>query len=228
MHDFRRVLEIGRSASREVARDPLLRYQMAFSRAVTGDCPGAITELERLWRDHPRLPLTALSLTSLLLDADQAERALAVARNVVRRLPDDATPHVLAARALRRLGRLEESRQACNQALAIDPRSGSAQAIGALISLDEGEFLQAQQAIARGLELSPGEPYVLLCRAEIALKTRPLPNARAAVEEALANTRANPFAFFHADIERLQQGLVDLECTTPVLEPATADAFAAM
>ena len=176
MHDFRRVLEIGRSASRAVARDPLLRYQMAFSRAVTGDCPGAIAEFERLWRDHPRLPLTALSLTSLLLAADQAERrspsprALSVACRTTRQptcwLPArSADSDVWTSPAKPAAERWRPIRGV-----------GAAQAIGALISLDAGDLLQAQQAIARGLELSPGEPYVLLCRGEIALKTQPLSN----------------------------------------------------
>jgi Zn-dependent protease with chaperone function len=222
LHDFRRVLEIGRSAPKIVARDSLLRYHIAFARAVDGDCPAAIAELDRLWHEHPGLPVTALTLSALLLDADLAEQALAVAHSVARRLPDDAATHLLVARSLRRLGRLKESSEACNRALAVEPRSGTAHAIAAALALDEGDFFQAQQAIATGLELSPGEPYVLLCRAEIVLKTQPFANPRAAMEEALAVIRANPFAFYHADVERLGQMLTEWECRFAVLEAAAA------
>jgi Zn-dependent protease with chaperone function/Flp pilus assembly protein TadD len=224
IHDFRRVLEIGRTARAVVARDPLLRYQIAFARALDGDCPAAIAELDRLWHEHPGLPITALSLSALLLDADQAEQACAVAQSVARRLPDDVATHLLVARSLRRLGRREESSEACRRALAVEPRNGTAHAIAAVIALDDGDFLQAQEAIATALELSPGEPLVLLCRAEIAIKTQPFANPRAAVEEAMAVIHANPFAFYHADVERLEQMSAEWGCRSPVLETATAGA----
>ena len=163
-----------------------------------------------------------MTLGALLLDADLAVHALVVAQTVARRLPEDAATHLLVARSLRRLGRLEESSEACNRALAVEPRCGTAHAIAAAIALDEGDFFQAQQAIATGLELSPGEPYVLLCRAEIVLKTQPFANPHAAVEEALAVIRANRFAFYHADVKRLGQLFAEWECRSPVLETTAA------
>jgi len=211
MHDFPRVLEIGRSAPAVVARDPFLRYHIAFARAISGDCPAAIAELQRLWQDRPDFALTAFTLTSLLLDADLAEQALVVAQDLARRLPDDADAHVLAARALRRLGRREESRGACERALQIDPRNGKARAVAAANEVDAGEYIEAGRSIAQALELSPGEPYALLVQAEIALRTQPFNNPRAAVEEARATIRANPLAFFHADVMRLERALADWE-----------------
>ena len=150
-------------------------------------------------------------------------RRLAVARSVANRLPDDAATHLLVARSLRRLGRLDEAREACRRALALEPHSGAAHAIAAAIALDEGDFLQAQQAIATGLELSPGEPYVLLCRAEIVLKTQPFANPGAAVAEALAVIRGNRFAFYHADLQRLGQMSVEWEGRCRGLVTAAAD-----
>ena len=104
-----------------------------------------------------------MTLGALLLDADLAEQALAVGQSVARRLPDDSATHLLVARSLRRLGRLEEASEACERAQTVDPRSGAAYAITATIALDEGDFLKAQQAIATALERSPGEPHVLSC-----------------------------------------------------------------
>jgi tetratricopeptide (TPR) repeat protein len=220
IHDFQRVLKIGRSDPKVVARDPLLHYHIAFARAICGDRRAAIEELQFLWHKHPGLPITAFTLSSLLLDADEAEQALAVAQIVARRLPNDPLTHVLVARSLRRLGRLEESREACQRALALEPRHGNAHAVAAAIEVDEGNFLQAQRSIARALELAPGEPYVLLVRAETVLKTQPYGDPRVAVEEALAVIRANPLAFYHADVRRLEQALGECERTLPVLETA--------
>jgi hypothetical protein len=60
---------------------------------------------------------------------------------------------------------------------------------------------------------------MLVC-AEVVLKTQPFENPRGTVEEALAVIRANPFAFYHADVKRLEQMLAERDCTSPVLETA--------
>jgi Zn-dependent protease with chaperone function/Flp pilus assembly protein TadD len=205
VHDFRRVLEIGKSAAAVVVRDPQLCYNIAFARAVCGDSAGAIGDFERLWRDQPGLPLTAITLSVLLLDADQPERALDVARSATERLPDDAMPLLLVARSLRRLGRLEEAKKACERALVLEPGGGKAHALAAAIALDQGDIVGAQQRIESALELGPGEPYILLVRAEIVLRSQPCEDPRATVDEACSAVRSNPFAFYRADIRRLEE-----------------------
>jgi tetratricopeptide (TPR) repeat protein len=205
VHDFRRVLEIGKSAAAVVARDPQLRYNMAFTRAICGDPAGAIGDFESLWHDQPGLPLTAITLSVLLLDADQPERALDVARSAAKRLPDDAMPLLLVARSLRRLGRLDEAKVVCERALVLDPGGAKGHALAAAIALDEGDIVEAQKRIESALELGPGEPYILLVRAEIVLRSQPFEDSRAAVEEAYAAVRSNPFAFYRADIRRLEE-----------------------
>jgi tetratricopeptide (TPR) repeat protein len=205
VHDFRRVLEIGKSASAAIARDPQLRYNIAFARAVCGDPAAAISEFERLWHDQPGLPLTAITLSVLLLDADQPGRALDAARRATERLPDDAVALLQVARSLHRLGRLEEAKEACERALALDPDAGKGHALAAAIALDEGDFSRAQQHIDTAMELGPGEPYILLVRAEILLRSQPFEDPRAAMEEAYAAVRSNPFAFYRPDIRRLEE-----------------------
>jgi len=205
VHDFRRVLEIGKSATAAVARDPQLRYNIAFARAICGDPAGAIAEFERLWHDQPGLPLTAITLSVLLLDADQPGRALDAARRAAERLPDDAMALLQVARSLHRLGRLEEAQEVCERALALEPGGGKGHAIAAAIALDEGDIFRAQQCIDSALELAPGDPYILLVRAEVVLRSQPFEDPRAAVEEAFSAVRSNPFAFYRADIRRLEQ-----------------------
>ena len=223
LHDFQRALEIARSAPAAVAGDPWLRYHVAFARALCGDRSGAIDAFEELWHDEPGLPMSAITLVVLLLDADQPERALEVARLVALRLPHDAATHLLVARSLRRLGRLEEAQVACERALALEPENGTAHAVAAALALDDGEYFQAQQSIATALELSPGEPYSLLVRAEIAIKTQPFENPQSAVDEALAVIRSNPFAFYRADVTRLEAALAECSEGSSLLETAALD-----
>lgn len=207
LHDFQRVLEIGRSAPAAVARDYWLRYHMEFSRAASGDRSTAIDQFEELWRDEPGFPMTALTLGTLLLDADQPERALDVARWATGRLPDDAATHLLVAKALRRLGRLDEAQAAADRALALEPEGGLPHAIAAAIALDSGDLPRAQALADKALDLGPGEVYSLLVNAEVALQAKPDENPRAAVEQALAAVRANPFAFYRPEVEQLSEWL---------------------
>jgi Zn-dependent protease with chaperone function/Flp pilus assembly protein TadD len=214
VHDFKRVLELGTLAPAAVAKDSWLRYHMAFARALCGERTAAITQFEELWRDAPRFPLTGITLSALLLDGDQPERALEVASRVAQRLPSDAAPHLLVARSLRRLGRLAEAHRASERALALEPRDGVAHAVAAAIALDSGDFSRAQQLIDTALELAPGEVYVLLVRAEVALKTQLCGDPRAAVEEGINAVRSNPFAFYHVEVSRLKRWLAEFEGTT--------------
>ena len=48
-----RVLELGKSVPAAVAKDPWLRYHMAFARAICGDRTAAIAEFEELSHDAP-------------------------------------------------------------------------------------------------------------------------------------------------------------------------------
>ena len=197
-----------------VAKDPWLRYHIAFARAICGERIAAITQFEELWRDAPRFPMTGITLSVLLLDVDQPERALEVACRVAHRLPSDAATHLLVARSLRRLGRLEEAHRASERALALEPRDGVAHAVAAAIALDSGDFSRAQQLIDTALELAPGEVYVLLVRAEVALKTQLYGDPRATVDEGVAAVRSNPLAFYHVEVTRLTRWLAEFEGTT--------------
>ena len=213
VHDFKRVVELGTLAPAAVAKDPWLRYHVAFARAICGERIAAITQFEELWRDAPRFPMTGITLSVLLLDVDQPERALEVACRVAQRLPHDAATHLLVARSLRRLGRLEEAHRASERALALEPRDGVAHAVAAAIALDSGDFSRAQQLIDTALELAPGEVYVLLVRAEVGLKTQLYGDPRAAVDEGVAAVRTNPFAFYHVEVTRLTRWLAESEGT---------------
>jgi tetratricopeptide (TPR) repeat protein len=164
----------------------------------------AIAEFEHLYRENPNFLLSGLTLSLLLLDADRPGRALDVAHSVVERLPRDAGAQLLKARALRRLERLEESQEACERALALEPGTGMCHAVAAAVALDSGDFSRAREEIDTALELSPGDPYPLLVRAQIVLETEPFEDPRAAIDEALSAIRGNPMVFLTADVSRLE------------------------
>src|SRR5262249_30663211 len=170
VHDFRRALALGEASPRVVARDHMLRYNMALARAICGDRSAAIAEMEQLWRDKPRFPLTALALSQLLLDADQPEKALDVARQVAKSLPRDPSPPFLEAAALRRLGRRDEAQAACDRALEIEPEDGTVLALHAALAFDAGDMNRAADSIAKAIAFAPGAGNVLVVKAELALQ----------------------------------------------------------
>ncbi len=204
VHDFRRVLNLAASAPAEFARDHILQYNVALARAISGDRETAIAEFEQLCREKPHFYLGGLTLSLLLLDADRPGPALEIARAIVERLPRDAGARLLEARALRRLERLDEAEEACARALELARGAGLTKAAAAAVALDSGEFSRAKELIDMALELSPGDAYPLLVRAEICLQTEPFEDPRPAVNEALTAIRANPLVFLTADVTRLE------------------------
>jgi Zn-dependent protease with chaperone function/Flp pilus assembly protein TadD len=218
VHDFRRALALAESQPRVVARDHVLRYNMALARAVCGDRAAAIAELEQLWRDRPRFPMTALALGQLLLDAERPGQALEVARQVAESLPGDPTPPFLESAALRRLGRLDEAQAACDRALDMEPEDGTVLALHAALAHDRGDLHRAAESIAKALAFAPGAGYVMAVRAELALQVQPLEKARAAVEEAVEAVRTNPFAFLASDVMRLRQSLATHEDSATIIQ----------
>jgi Tfp pilus assembly protein PilF len=220
VHDFRRVLELGRQSPKVVSRDHILRYNIALARAICDDRPAAIAMLEGLWQEKPRFPLTAFILCQLLLDGNQPERALAIAQSVVARLPRDAGTHSLEARVRRRLGQLDEAQAACDRLLALEPEQGIGYGISAAIALDRGDLTRAQELIGQALAASPGEAYLQVIHAEIALQAEPLEAARAAVEQAFSAVRTNPLVFLQTDIARLEQKLWERDGSSPIFQAA--------
>jgi tetratricopeptide (TPR) repeat protein len=224
VHDFRRVLDLAASAPTDFARDHILRYNLALARAISGDREMAIAEFEQLYRENPRFFLGGLTLSLLLLDADRPGQALEIARAVVERLPRDAGAHLLEARALRQLERLDEAQEACERALALEPADGMSHAVAAAVALDSGEFSRARELIDKALELSPGDAYPLLMRAEVNLQTEPFEDPRPSIDEALSAIRANPLVFLTADVRRLEAMRAEAYPDEALLEAAVPTA----
>jgi Flp pilus assembly protein TadD len=222
VHDFRRILELARRSPRDVSRDHILRYNVALARAVCDDRPAAIAMLDGLWQDKPGFPLTGFALGQILLDTGQPEQALAVAEALVRKLPRDAGTHALAARVRRRLRQLDEAQSACDRVLALEPEDGPGYGIAAGLALDRGEPTRAQELITRALDYSPGDTHLLIIRAEVAIQTKPLDEARALVAEAIAAVRSNPMVLLKTDVTGLEQKLAAREMREASSQPVLA------
>jgi predicted Zn-dependent protease len=209
VHDFKGVCQMCRAAPNVVRRSHLLRHDQALAEAICGNRKGAITALERICEDKPRFPLSQLVLSELYLDTNQPERALELANRVAPRLPGDPGVPLLEARVLRRLGRLDEARAACDRALALDPEIGSIQAVAAVLAADRREFEQAEALLEKAFAMAPGDAYVLVVAAEIALQRDELEEAAAAIERAREAVRTNPLVFLEAELARLDEALAD-------------------
>lgn len=205
LRNFQEALDLCTAQPKIVAKSHLLRYNQAICHEVCGDRATAIAVLEKLWADKPRFPLTALALAELLLDSNQPERAIELIRAVAPLLPNDPTVPLMEGRILRRWGKLDEAQAACDRTLVLAPDNGIAIALAAALELDRGHFDAARTLIQKALEFAPGEPYLLVVKAEIDLATESVAQGQLSVNRATELIQSNPFAFLQAEVARLNE-----------------------
>lgn len=210
VHDFQQVLKLCRDEPKLVRKDPVLRYNEALAEAICGDRSRAIESLERLWAERPAFALSGLLLGELLLDADRLTDALAVALGVERRLPGDVAATVLVSRALCLLGRNAEAQQASSRALQLDRDFAACWGVESKLALEAGDIGRARELVARGLDLSPGDPFLLIVEAGVAMTELSAADASDRVAHCPSAASANPLAFLAAEIRWLEDRLVRL------------------
>ena len=213
-HRFADVLAIARLHRRQMAKQPLARYNVAFVEGLFGDRSAAIAELEEICRIYRSFALPALTLCILHFEQGDSDKALDVARRAVSHWPKDPLPGIDEARVLRQMGRLDEAQAAIDRALHLDGDSGATYAVASGIALDRGASPAAERLADRAAELEPGGLLVLVAKAEIALASGNRELARAAVERAVKTIKANPFALFGVDLARLKRQLAELDAET--------------
>ncbi len=216
--DLERVLELAEAQPRQAQRNPLVRHNVALAEGLTGDRRFAIEELKQLRVEKPKQRISAILLAAFCLEEGLPAKALQVTRELVAELPDDSTPHILAARALHQMQRLDEAWDEVQQAFAVDERGLGVGAIAAHVAFDQQDLPRARQLIAETLEREPGDPHTLLVQAHLALSTQTVDEARAAVETALRTIAGNPFlvitreaAELRERFEALKPGPTDVE-----------------
>jgi Zn-dependent protease with chaperone function len=202
VRDFARTQTILQSAPRYAARDPVVRHNVALANALAGDRQAALRALDQLARDLPRLPITFLTLAFLHYDRDPG-RSLQCAEHVARLLPNDPLPHFKIARALRRLGRVAEAEAAANRAITLAPQEGALYAVAAGIALDQNDVERAKLLADQASARAPGDAYVLLALAELAVCAGTPEDAKTAIAAARAAIQTNPFVFLDSQLESL-------------------------
>jgi Zn-dependent protease with chaperone function len=215
--DYQAGLALGVKHPRIVARSPGLRHDLALVRAVVGERREAIAELEKLCRDVPKLKQTWITLANLYADEGEHERALELATELTQALRNDPAGPILTARALRKLGRLDEAEAAARKVLEKEPELGDAQAVLAGVLLDRGDLAGAREHLAQAERFTPGTTGVSVLAAEIALAAGD-PRAAALVGEAEVSARRNRFAFMDRQAAALAARVKPPD--PPVLEPA--------
>jgi predicted Zn-dependent protease len=129
--------------------------------------------------------------------------SLELAENVSRALPEDPTALLLAARALRRLGRIPEAVERIKRARALEPDDGRLPAFHACLALDEADVEKARALVAQAERLAPGDVWPALARAELAVRTEPPDRVRLALAAAQASVNAHPIALLGDEITSL-------------------------
>jgi hypothetical protein len=200
--DWPDVLDACAARPGAVERDPRIELNLALAEAITGQRPLAEERLDAL---RASLPLAGVNLAVLLLVRDPA-RSLALGEEAEAGLPGDAMPIAVQARALVRLGRTAEARDAIDRAQALTAPDGSLCAIGVEAALGEGDLDMARIELALAKGLTPGLAYVRYVAARFAVRARD-PDAAEQVAAARDAVAATPLAFLDEQLAELEAEL---------------------
>lgn len=202
--DFERALELHASLPRSWAAKRSIRCDRAEALALAGHTDEAIRELEEVARAAPKYLRVKLRLAVVLRVRD-TERALQFADGLATHLPNH--PYILALRAglLRRLGRVDEACELAERAMKKKPTNGRINAIAARVHVTARNLETASTFLAEAERREPGDAFMALVRAELALAENS-PDAGRLIENAVEASTNNPFAWLQDDVRELEDG----------------------
>ncbi len=201
-HDFTGAVAVADTYRRRVHADPELRYLVAVALLHSGQREQAILELARLCEGSAPMPAALLALSAIA----RGEPGLRCARRAVELLPGDVGARVVLAMALRENGQDAIAERELANARPTHLEMGHVLAVRALLACDRREWDVAVDLVRNALALAPGDAFVLRCRAEVVQHAQP-DLASAALDEARAASRANPFALLEDDLNALEARL---------------------
>ncbi|HET8691450.1 MAG TPA: sulfotransferase [Steroidobacteraceae bacterium] len=148
----------------------------------------------------PKLTAARLSLVHALSEAEQPLEAQAAMQEFL--LADPAREKIAEAAVHQRAGRLEQAEAIYRELLAEDPRNVEALRLLALIALQTEHYGQAEQLLARAVEIAPDYLAAWIDLSRVRLEKLDLPGARIAVERAaLLNPRSANVQIHVANVE---------------------------
>jgi tetratricopeptide (TPR) repeat protein len=110
--------------------------------------------------NDPELDEARMALTRLLLHVSYGEEALLHAEYLRQRLPNNPEVQVQVAQALALLNRANEARPILDDCLRGYPQHAAALALRGRLARRAGEYAQAEEDLARALQLDPGDAAV--------------------------------------------------------------------
>lgn len=206
-HDFIGVLRLIKR-NRKIARsDPDVLYREGMAHAILGERSEAIRLLENLVAHHPEGINYHIALTAAMIEDSQIENALMLCDTIISKFPTTGIGQAIAARCLRRLGRLEEARVRIRQGIECNPLIGAFYAAEAGIAADQGEFEVARELLRKAGEIAPGTPQELVEDARLAMRTESQPIAIQKLQRAIEALKANPLILRQSELASLQREL---------------------
>ena len=193
-HDWDGAIAAAEAAPTRLERDPLIAHDVALCRAIRGERARAVDALRALADRWPRVLVAHYTRAVVRMSADPAA-ALQDAREFQGRAPRDPGGPLLAARALVKLGRLDEAERAARAGLALEPLQATTDCVLAEVALARGDQERAAEACRRAFDKAPGDAEVRLTRARLAVAAEGREQARRLVAEALEAAEASPFSF---------------------------------
>ena len=170
--DFEAIWALRTSQAKQLHRDPALNHDV-LAVGVMLDKVGAAKELQEL---IPRFPQAGLTLAGLLVYRDpSASLAAALAFSAL--LPQDPAGPVAEARAWIAQRELEEARACVARVQQLEVKA-AAWILQAELALVERRFSDCHSALEQAELCAPGDPWLVLVRAELALALGELDKAQ--------------------------------------------------
>lgn len=142
-----------------------LRAGLELSRmdAAEGDVEGARERLQQLRADNPGMAQRMLRAEGeILYRARQYEAAVELLESGLATYPEDVDMRYAYALALEQSGELARAEEQLRQIMREYPDNASAyNALGYMLTINDQRLAEAEQLIARALELQPGDPAIL-------------------------------------------------------------------
>jgi tetratricopeptide (TPR) repeat protein len=199
--DFESIWALRSTQAKQLFRDPALNHDV-LAVGVVLDKFGAAKELQEL---IPRFPQAGLTLADILVYRDP-QASLLAGEALSERLPQDAGGAVAMGRALIALGELDLAQ---GQLVRAQELQGGAAAVllEAELALAQERFALCHTQLQRAEELAPGDPWLVLLRADLALTLGELDQAQADLEHVAETLVAMPVQGMSVRLEQLRERL---------------------
>lgn len=213
-NDFQRVLDLCDENRKDVDGEKFLRQNEAAALLGTGEFDQCVECFESLVEDEPWFMPAITALAAILIDQGNPQRSLDLIRSVERDLHKlDPMPPLVAARALRELGRNEEAQAECDRAAKLAPDDVSVMGFSASLALLRGDREVADRILDLANSLLPAEPLVIVARAERAILDNDMETLRKEHDALAASLEDDRLLNLHSFVAKLKAALPPDEST---------------